>query len=107
MIRLINCFEVPAGSEEDFLLAWREVNQYMAEKPGYLGHRLHRALAPDAHFRFVNYVEWERLEDCQAAHDAGFRALVGRETWRPFRSTRALYEVAHEGASLALGDSAA
>jgi hypothetical protein len=68
------------------------VNDYMQDKPGYVGHRLHRALSDDARYRFVNYVEWASVEHWAAAHDAGFRELVGRPGWEHFTTTPATYE---------------
>ena len=57
-VTLINCFNIPAGREDEFFALWRQVNAYMRTKPGYLGHKLHRALAPDAPFRFVDVAQW-------------------------------------------------
>ena len=54
MVTLVNCFEVPAGREDEFLSMWQQVNTYMHGKKGYLEHKLHRSLSPDARFRFVN-----------------------------------------------------
>jgi heme-degrading monooxygenase HmoA len=48
MVTLVNCFEVPEGREEEFFTLWQEVNDYMRTKPGYVGHRLHRAITPKA-----------------------------------------------------------
>ena len=42
MVRLINCFEVPAGREEEFFAAFQKVNAYMRAKKGYVGHKMHR-----------------------------------------------------------------
>ena len=65
---LINPFEVPEGTaDEDFLRGWERAANYMREQPGFVGTRLHRALAPDARFRFVNVAEWESPQDFQAA----------------------------------------
>ncbi len=98
MIKLINCFEVPAGREDEFFALWVEVNTYMRQKPGYVSHQLHRSLAPDARYRFINYADWESAQLCDAAHDDGFRALVMRPGWRDFPSTPALFEMVHQGA---------
>lgn len=98
-IILVNCFEVPSGSEDEFFALWQQVNTYMRGKRGYLGHKLHRSLASDARFRFVNVAEWASLEDFNAAHDAGFRSLVSQPAWAPFQSFPTLYEVVHEGSS--------
>lgn len=98
-ITLINCFEVPIGREEEFFALWQQVNSYMRGKTGYLGHKLHRSLPSDARFRFVNVAQWDSLDDFNAAHDAGFRALVSQSEWAAFRSFPTLYEVVHEGIS--------
>jgi heme-degrading monooxygenase HmoA len=98
VVRFINCFEVPEGRDDDFLALFGVVNAHMSEQPGYLGHRLHRSLSPDARFRFVNYVEWATAEDWRNAHGEGFRRLVSDPEWRAFPTTPALYEVVHEGA---------
>ncbi len=99
LVTLVNCFEIPQGREEEFFSLWQQVNNYMRKKKGYLGHKLHRSLAPDARFRFVNVAQWESAADFQTAHDDGFRALVSQPAWAPFRSIPALYEVVHEGTS--------
>jgi len=71
---LINSFEVPAGKEDDFTAAWQATAQFMARQPGYVSTRLHRALAGDARYRFVNVAEWASEQDCRAAvTDPGFR----------------------------------
>lgn len=95
-VTLINCFEVPAGREDAFFGLWKEVNAYMKTKPGYQGHALHRSLAPDAPYRFINIAQWESTKDFQAAHDDGFRALVSQPAWREFSSHPGLFEVVHE-----------
>ena len=96
MVTLINCFEVPAGREEEFFAGYQKVNAYMRAKKGYVSNKMHRSLAPDARYRFVNVVEWESREACEAAHDAGFRELVSQPELSSVRSTPALYEVVHD-----------
>ena len=44
---LINPFEVPPGEDERFLARWERARDALAARPGYLGTRLHRSLAPD------------------------------------------------------------
>lgn len=95
-VTLVNCFEVPQGREQEFFSLWQKVNDYMRGKKGYLEHKLHRSLASDARFRFINIARWASLEEFQAAHDDGFRALVNQPAWTEFRSSPALYEVVHE-----------
>src|SRR5262245_1058342 len=95
-VTLINSFTVPAGLEDQFFELWKEVNAYMRQKPGYLGHRLHRSLAPDAPFGFVNEARWASMDHFNAAHDDGFRALVSRPEWSSFPPHPFVYEVIHE-----------
>ncbi len=96
-VTVINSFEVPAGREGEFLELWKEVNAYVQRKPGYLGHRLHRAITPDAPFQFVNVGQWSSLAHFQSAHDTGFRALVSQSAWYGFLPHRVLFKVVHEG----------
>ncbi len=56
---LINPFEVEAESEEEFMSSWERAADFMRQQPGFIGTRLHRALAPNARFQFVNVAEWE------------------------------------------------
>jgi quinol monooxygenase YgiN len=77
VITLINCFEVPAGREEEFFAGFKQINAYMRAKKGYVSHKMHRSLTPDARYRFVNIVQWESREACEAApDDAGLRELI-------------------------------
>ena len=91
---LINPFEVPSGvSDTDFLAGWERAAAYMSRQQGFVGTRLHRALRPDARFRFINVAEWESAADFQAAIATDeFRELArGGVAGSP-----ALYEVARE-----------
>jgi heme-degrading monooxygenase HmoA len=65
---LINPFEVPPeADDEEFLRGWERAADYMRQQPGFLSSRLHRALAPDARFRFINVAEWASPQDFQTA----------------------------------------
>jgi heme-degrading monooxygenase HmoA len=65
---LINPFEVPEGTDdEEFLRGWERAADYMREQPGFVSSRLHRALRPDARFRFINVAEWSSPQEFQAA----------------------------------------
>lgn len=88
---LINPFEVPEGTDdEEFLRGWQRAADYMRQQPGFLNSRLHRALAPDARFRFINVAEWASAQDFQAAVTSGeFREIAGGAG----PSSPALYEV--------------
>jgi len=100
-VTFINLFEVPAGREDAFRLLWEQVNGYMKGQPGYRGHRLHRALADDARYRYANLATWESAKAWRDAHDEGFRKLVTQPQWQEFPSTPALYEVVHTGENTA------
>ena len=74
---LINPFEVTAGRAE-FLRGWERAAEYMRKQPGFVSTRLHRALAPDARFGFINVAEWESADDFRAAVSTEeFRRLAG------------------------------
>jgi heme-degrading monooxygenase HmoA len=65
---LINPFDVPEGTQdEDFLHGWERAAEYMRNQPGFVSSRLHRALSPDARFRFINVAEWTSPQDFEAA----------------------------------------
>lgn len=104
MVVLVNCFKVPVGREDEFLALWGKVNTYMREKTGYLSHKLHRSISPDAPYRFINVAHWKSLTDFNNAHDSGFRALVSDPGWKDFSSTPTVCEVFHEAESASAAD---
>ena len=74
---LINPFEVPPGREEECLQGWEKARAYLAQQPGYISTRLHRALTPGARFTFVNIAEWASPEAFQAAvGSAAFQEII-------------------------------
>jgi len=89
---LINAFEVPEGQDDEFLASWERSRDFLRKQPGYLTTRLHRSLAPDADFRYVNVARWESA--------AAFRAATAQPEFRaqtpPYRFHAALYEVVRE-----------
>jgi heme-degrading monooxygenase HmoA len=88
---LINPFEVAEGSsDEEFLRGWERAADYMRRQPGFVSTRLHRAVRPDARFRFVNVAEWASPQDFQVAVTSDeFREIAqGGQPGSP-----ALYEV--------------
>ena len=89
---LINAFEVPAADAESFVAAWEKTRDYLETQPGYIDTALHRALAPDAEFQFVNVARWQTSEEFRAATQSpGFRqAAAGLAGYRPHP---ALYHV--------------
>ena len=68
-ITIISCFEIQPGHEDDFVALYHRVNDYMAQKPGFLGNTFHRALVPGARFAFVNVI------DCGIYNQKDFRTL--------------------------------
>ena len=92
-VTIISCFEIPAGRDDDFHALYQRVNDYMAQKPGFLGNTMHRALVPGARFMFVNVIQWDNIERFTAARDAGYQKLTA-EDW--FTVASAPYEVLHE-----------
>jgi heme-degrading monooxygenase HmoA len=99
-VTLINKFVVPDGREEAFQQLWTSTSMYFRARPGFLSLRLHRALSPDAQYRFVNIARWASLAEFQAAHTTDeFRRVVSQSGWAEFPSSPAIYEVVvQEGA---------
>ena len=89
---LINLFEVPAGADEGFVAGWERARDFLRAQPGYLATELHRSLADDADFRFVNVAHWQSPATFQAALSQP--AFPGREL--PFPAHPALYQVVRE-----------
>lgn len=88
---LINPFEVPAEADEGFLAGWDRAREMLTEQPGYLGTRLHRSLASDADFRFVNIARWANPGAfAQALQQPAFQQAAAA---MPFASHPSLYEV--------------
>jgi heme-degrading monooxygenase HmoA len=89
---LINLFEVPPGADERFVAGWEQARDFLQGQDGYLSTELHRSLAADADFRFVNVAQWRSPAAFQAAMSQP--AFPGREL--PFPSHPALYQVVRE-----------
>jgi heme oxygenase (mycobilin-producing) len=88
---LIDPFAVPAGADDEFRAGWGRVRELLAGQRGYLGTRLHRSLALDADFRFVNIARWSSpLMFFRAIQQPAFAELSAA---LPFASHPALYQV--------------
>ena len=89
---LINPFEVPPNvADEQFLAGWERAAELLRGRPGFVGTRLHRAMSPDARFRFVNVAEWEsQRQFTDAVADDAFRRLAQNAP----PNHPALYEIA-------------
>ena len=93
-VTLINPFEVPTGSEDEFLERWKEAAAYLREQVGFVSTRLHESLDPAAEFRFVNVAVWESAEHFQRALSTPeFQELA---QGMPFSGHPALYRVISE-----------
>ncbi|GIH14243.1 antibiotic biosynthesis monooxygenase family protein [Rugosimonospora africana] len=69
-ITLINVFDVPVETVDEFIERWRVRAQLMTAAPGFRDARLHRAVTPDARFPLVNVAHWDSQADLEAAHAA-------------------------------------
>lgn len=76
VVTYINLFEVPAGKEDAFVGFYHRVNDYLRDKPGYVGNTMHRARDAAARYAFINVVQWDSEEGHRAALDDGYVALV-------------------------------
>lgn len=92
---LINSFVVDPRRDEAFEALWTQTSTYFRRQPGFVGLRLHRAVSPDATYRYVNVAVWESAQQFAAAHATQeFRQVVSQPGWREFPSSPALFEVA-------------
>ena len=66
-VTLINAFEVPPESDEPFIAGWERARDFLATKEGFSATALHRALRPDAEFRFVNVAQVDSPQAWQRA----------------------------------------
>ena len=89
---LINAFEVPPEADEPFVAGWERARDFLAGRDGFRSTALHRALRPDAEFRFVNIAQ---VDSPEAWRDAiADPAFPGGKM--PFAAHPSLYEVVHE-----------
>lgn len=77
-VLLINVFEVPAGTEQDFVAWWEKSSTFLAKEPGFVDAQLHRSVQSGTPFRFINIAHWETVEAldrARAKHGAVLQAL--------------------------------
>jgi heme oxygenase (mycobilin-producing) len=91
-VTLINAFEVPPEADEAFIAGWERARDFLATKDGFITTALHRALRPDAEFRFVNVARVDSPAAWQRA--IADPAFPGGKM--PFAAHPSLYEVARE-----------
>jgi heme oxygenase (mycobilin-producing) len=92
VVRLISAFEVPPDADAAFIAAWEQARDLLSQREGAALPALHRALRPDAEFRFVNVA---RVESPKAWRQAIGDAELPGGTIR-FKAHSGLYEVVHE-----------
>jgi hypothetical protein len=63
---LINCFEVDPAQDERFLAVWRQADELLRNRGGYSSTRLHKAVGPQARFRWINVAELDSVETWQS-----------------------------------------
>lgn len=91
-LTLINAFEVPPEADEPFVAGWEGAREFLAAKGGFTTTALHRALRPDADFRFVNVARIDSPETWRRSlADPGFPGAAA-----PFTAHAGLYSVVHE-----------
>jgi len=88
-VTLINAFEVPPQADEPFVAGWERARDFLAGRQGFTSTALHRALAPDAEFRFVNVARVDSPQTWQQA--IADPAFPGGQM--PFRAHPSLYEI--------------
>jgi heme-degrading monooxygenase HmoA len=95
-VTLINFFEVPSDADEPFVAGWERARDFLATNDAFSRTALHRALRPDAPFRFVNVAQVDSPEAWKRA--IADPAFPGAEF--PFPAHPGLYEVVHEDGEL-------
>ena len=63
----INCFQVPAEREAEFLALWHQADALLRTRGGYLTTRLHKALQPDSRYQYINIAELDSVQTWKAA----------------------------------------
>ena len=96
---LINCFEVTPEQDQRFLQLWHQADDLLRGRGGYRTTRLHKALGPQARFRYVNVAELDSVETWQAAVSSPEFAAIAAQM-AEFSPSPGLYavEVTHSTA---------
>ncbi len=89
---LINCFEVAPDQDEHFLTLWQQADELLRSRGGYRSTRLHKALGPQARFRYINVAELDAVEAWQSiVSSPEFGAIAAR--MGQFQPSPGLYAV--------------
>ncbi len=92
---LINVFQVPADREAEFLALWERANEMLRSASGYTSTRLHRAVRPDARYRYINVAQIESVENWRTVVGGPDFVALSAEM-ADFQPAPALYEVVRE-----------
>jgi heme-degrading monooxygenase HmoA len=92
VVRLISAFEVAPDADEAFIAGWEQARDLLKQRDGATATALHRALRPDAEFRFVDVTHVESPAAWRRA--IGDAQFPGATT--VFTAHSGLYEVVHE-----------
>jgi heme-degrading monooxygenase HmoA len=76
MVLEVGDIQVTAGSEQDFIAAYREAREVLASTPGCQSVQMTQSV--ESPQRFVLLVEWDTIE----AHEQNFRGTDRFATWR-------------------------
>jgi heme oxygenase (mycobilin-producing) len=87
---LINMFEIPEGTENEFIEWWKDSSDAMQKEPGFIDAKLHRHLNANAHFQFINVARWETTESLDLARSRNKASLQSLSTGK---GMPAIYEV--------------
>ena len=89
---LINCFEVARDQDERFLTLWKQADDLLRSRGGYRSTRLHKALGPQALFRYINVAELDAVDTWQSiVSSPEFGAIAAQ--MRQFQPSPGLYAV--------------
>ncbi|MGH8384051.1 MAG: antibiotic biosynthesis monooxygenase family protein [Pseudomonas sp.] len=94
-MKLIHCFEVPPGREDEFVQGWNRLTKILQGADGYIGTEFYRKTADVGRFAFINVAEWRDEEAWRAAVASEiFQAQL--ELMTDFTGYPGLYELAYE-----------
>ncbi len=64
---LINCCQVPAEREAEFLKLWHEADALLRSRSGYLTTLLHKAVQPGSRCQYISIAELDSVERWKTA----------------------------------------
>ena len=66
-VTLINIFSVPKETEAEFIKSWHKTAEQMKQQPGFIDTKLHRNLAENGKYQYINVAHWESAEAFRTA----------------------------------------